>query len=91
MQGPFKLILSGRTKRSPLPHATENTTWNSKLVTRCQLHETARKFTKAIIIILDSCREEASLMRSSSPCKQCCTEGGGPEMHEGVQRTRKVW
>ena len=90
MQGPFKLILSGRTKRSPLPHATENTTWNSKLVTRCQLHETARKFTKAIII-LDSCQEEASLMRSSSPCKQCCTEGGGPEMHEGVQRTRKVW
>ena len=49
MQRPFKLILSGRTKRSPLPHATENATENSKLVTHCPLHETARQFMKAIV------------------------------------------
>ena len=49
MQRPFKLILSGRTNRSSLPHATENATRNSRLVTRCPLYEMARKFTKAIV------------------------------------------
>ena len=48
MQRPFKLILSGGTKRSPLPHATENATRNSKLATHCPLHETAREFMKPI-------------------------------------------
>ena len=51
MQRPVKLILSRWTKRSPLPHATENATRNSKLVTHCPLHETARKFMKAIVWI----------------------------------------
>ena len=49
MQRTFKRILSGRTKRSPLPHATENAIRNSKLVTHCPLQETARKFMKAIV------------------------------------------
>ena len=51
MQRPFKLISSGRTKRSPLPHTTENANRNSKMVTHCPLHDTARKFTKAIVWI----------------------------------------
>ena len=86
MQRPFKLTLSGRTKRSPLPQATENATRNTKLVTHCPLQECTEIHER---YSLDSCQEEAPLMRSSPPCKQCCAEGGDPEMHEGEQRTRK--
>ena len=42
---------TNRTKRSPLPHATENANRDSKMVTHCLLHETGRKFTKAIVWI----------------------------------------
>ena len=50
--------------------------------------KTARKFMNAS---LDSCQEEAILIRYSSVSKQYDMKGGYLEMHEGVQHTRRVY
>ena len=51
MQRPFKLILSGRTKRSSIAICYRKCDRELKIVTHCPLHETARNFMKAIVWI----------------------------------------
>ena len=88
MQRPFKLILSGRMKRSPLPHATENETRNSKWVTHCPLHETAGKFLKAIVWIhakkkhhLCDLHPQASNVVPREEIRRCTRECNVPEKY----------